>query len=136
MSFLADIPTPVWAGLSGVVSGISTWVLGMRRMAASIERARIKLKADASTDETAERAAFRATLMADIAALRVVLKECDAERDILRSRVHAAEGQILVLRASNEIMEEWVAFFKERNALDTHSFAGAARSDETAGSNR
>jgi hypothetical protein len=124
LAFLSDIPTPIWAALSGGISGVGTWWLSMKKMSTAVERARIKMHADALTEETAERAAFRASLMADIAALRVLMKECDAERDLLRSRVHATEGQILVLKASNEIMERWVAFFKDRNALDPRAVSG------------
>lgn len=74
--------------------------------------------ADASSEETAERTAFRATLMAEISSLRQLIKECEIEKVSIRERVNRAEEQILVLNASNEIMEKWVAFFKDRNDLD------------------
>jgi hypothetical protein len=90
----------------------------MRKVSASIERTRIKMIADASSEESAERAAFRATLMTEIAALRVMVKECETEKDSIRERVNRAEEQIIVLNASNEIMEKWVAFFKDRSDPD------------------
>ena len=90
----------------------------MRQIAVSIERARLKNNAEMLAGESAERAAFRAALMTDISDLRALMKECDADRDLLRTRVNAAEEQILVLKASNEIMERWLAFFKDRNAMD------------------
>jgi hypothetical protein len=119
----SDIPTPVWVALSGAISGFGTWIVSMRQIAVSIERARLKNNAEALAEESAERTAFRATLMADIADLRQLLKECEADRDLLRTRVYAAEEQILVLKASNEIMERWLAFFKDRNALDVRMAA-------------
>ena len=83
--------------------------------AVSIERARTKMTTEISTAEVNERAAFRATLMAEVAAMRVMMKECEADKNTLRERLNTAEGQILILKASNEIMERWVSFFKDRN---------------------
>jgi Ribonuclease G/E len=120
LAVFADIPAPVWVALSGVISGISTWVVGMRQINVSIKRARLKTTAEALTDESAERVAFRTALMVEVADLRRLLKECDADREALRSRIYRAEEQILVLSASNAIMERWLAFFKDRNALDAH----------------
>jgi hypothetical protein len=137
LEFLSGIPTSVWAALAGGVSGIGTWIVGMRQVSASIERARLKINADASAGESAERAAFRAALMADVAELRRLIKECDADRDLLRCRVNTTEEQILVLKASNEIMERWLAFFKNRNTLETHMASGSgtpARRSDPSGS--
>jgi hypothetical protein len=118
LTFLSKLPTPVWVALSGVISGIGTWIVSIRKINASVERARMKMIADASSEENAERAAFRATLMAEISALRALVKECESEKESIRERVNRAEEQILVLSASNEIMEKWVAFFKDRSDLD------------------
>jgi hypothetical protein len=117
-ALLSDFTTPIWAALTGMISGLGTWVISVRKVNASLERARLKMLADASSSETAERAAFRTTLMADIAALRLLVKDCETEKDSLRERVNRTEGQILVLKASNEIMERWVAFFKDRSPPD------------------
>jgi hypothetical protein len=68
--------------------------------------------------------------MTEISTLRLLIKDCEAERDTLRSRVNAMEGQILVLKASNEIMERWVGFFKERNALDVRVTSGSGNAEE------
>jgi hypothetical protein len=127
---LSDIPTPIWAAASGVISCLVTWFLGLKKLGNSLERARLKMTTDASTNETAERAAFRTTLVTEITALRVLIRECDAERDVLRGRVNATEGQILVLKASNEIMERWVTFFKDRSALDPRPVTGMGRADD------
>jgi hypothetical protein len=118
LTFLSKLPTPLWVALSGIVSGIGAWIVSIRKINASVERARIKMIADASSEETAERTAFRATLMAEISSLRQLIKECETEKVSIRERVNRAEEQILVLNASNEIMEKWVAFFKDRNDLD------------------
>jgi hypothetical protein len=118
LNLLSDIPTPVWAALSGGISGVGAWLVGMRRVDAQIESARVKLNADVRMEENAERAVFRATLMADIADLRRQVKECDSDRDILRVRVNTTEESILVLKASNQIMERWLAFFKDRNGWE------------------
>lgn len=118
VSILTDIPTPVWVAISSAISGVGTWIVSMRQIGVSIERARLKSHAETAAEESAERAAFRATLMADISDLRQLLKECESDREALRTRVYAAEEQILVLKASNEIMERWLTFFKDRNALE------------------
>jgi hypothetical protein len=133
---LSDIPAPVWAALTGGFSGIGAWFIGMRQISASIENERLKLMAEASSGEIAERAAFRAALMADIADLRRQMKECEADREALRIRLNTAEEQILVLKASNEIMERWLVFFKDRNALDAHVALGNGYEEEIAGVHR
>jgi hypothetical protein len=127
LTFLSELPTALWVGLSGAISGVGAWMVSMRKINASIERARIKMITDASSEESAERVAFRATLMAEIASLRQLVKECESEKVSIRERVNRAEEQILVLSASNEIMEKWVAFFKDRNELDGRLPAKAAQ---------
>ena len=127
--YLAGMPTAVWAALSGAVSGLATWFVGMRNISVSVEGARIRLAAEAAAGESADRAAFRVTLMAEISDLRLMIKECDAERDVLRGRINATEGQILVLKASNEIMERWVRFFKDRDALDLSNYPFSGKQD-------
>jgi hypothetical protein len=130
LTAFSDIPTPVWVALSGGISGVGTWIVSMRQIAVSIERARLKNNAEMLAGESAERAAFRAALMTDISDLRALMKECEADRDLLRTRVNAAEEQILVLKASNEIMERWLAFFKDRNALDVRMASESGQPDK------
>ena len=127
--YLSGIPTAVWATLSGGISGLATWFVGMRNISLSVEGARIKMAAEAATGESADRAAFRVTLMAEISDLRLMIKDCDAERGVLRGRINATEGHILILKASNEIMERWVKFFKERDALDLGIYPSAVKRD-------
>lgn len=117
--YISDHSTAVWSAFSAGLSGLGAWFVSIARNNASLERARIKISAEASVSEAAERAAFRATLMAEIAEMRQIIKECETERNLLRERLNAAEGQILVLRASNEIMERWVAFFKGTTGAST-----------------
>jgi hypothetical protein len=131
LALLSDFSTPIWVALSGAVSGFGAWIVSVRKINASVERARIKMMADASSGETADRVAFRTTLMAEIAALRQLIKDCENEKDHLRERVNRTEGQILVLKASNEIMEKWVAFFKDRNVPEVRLPAIPALSDHT-----
>jgi hypothetical protein len=114
-AFVSEISTPIWVTLSGAVSGLSAWIISIRKINASIETARIRAVADASTGEAAERTAFRETLMVELSALRQQIKECESEKDVIRERVNNTERQILVLKASNEIMEKWIIFFKDRN---------------------
>jgi hypothetical protein len=132
-ALFSSVPTPVWAALSGALSGLGTWAVGMRQVSASIERARIQMNATALAEENAERAAFRTALMAEISELRQQMKECEADRDHLRTRVNAAEEQIMVLKASNEIMERWLAFFRDRNALEVGVPFEPTRTVETPG---
>ena len=91
----------------------------MRQIAVSIERARLKNNAEMlGRGDCRTRSVSAPHSMTDISDLGALMKECEADRDLLRTRVNAAEEQILVLKASNEIMERWLAFFKDRNALD------------------
>lgn len=129
----SSVPAAVWAALSGGLSGLGTWVVGMRKVGAAIERERLKMTAEVLAEETSERAAFRAALMEEISELRRQIKACDADRDLLRIRVNAAEEQIMVLRASNEIMERWLAFFRDRSALEVQIPSELMRKDERPG---
>ena len=131
VTVFSEIPTSVWVALSGGISGVGTWIVSMRQITVSVERMRLKMNAELLAGETAERAAFRAALMADVVEMRRIMKECEADRDHLRSRVNAAEEQILVLKASNEIMERWLAFFKDRKAMEIHIATGTGQ--ETSG---
>jgi hypothetical protein len=114
--YYSEYSTPVWIAFSAGVSALAAWLMGLRRANASIERARIKMTTELATTEAAERSSFRATLMAEVTAMRVLLKECETERNMLQERLIAAEAQILILKASNEIMDRWVSFFKDRNS--------------------
>jgi chromosome segregation ATPase len=118
LGVLADVPVPIWAALSGGLSAVGTWVFGMKRLSVAAERVRLKTTADALTEEISDRSAFRVTLMAEISSLRQRVKECEAQRDDLQNRVNVAEGQTLILKASNDILARWVKFFKDRNSQD------------------
>ena len=113
LTLLIEHSAVVWAVLSGLASGCAAMFIRVRRINASIERVRLKTSAEAAAAELAERAAFRAALMAEIGAVRHMMKDCETEREALRERLGATEAQILVLKASNEIMEKWVAFFRD-----------------------
>ena len=113
LAFLAEHSTALWGALSGTASGLGVFLLSVWRIRASVERARIQLMADAAATEAAERAAFRTSLMEEIADLRVQVKACELDKNQLRERLNTAEAEILVLKASNEIMEKWVAFFRD-----------------------
>ena len=113
LTLLVEHSAVVWAVMSGLLSGCGAMFIRVRRINASIERIRLKTNAEAAAAESAERAAFRAALMAEIGAVRLMMKECESEREALRERLATTEAQILVLKASNEIMEKWVAFFRD-----------------------
>lgn len=112
--FLTDHATPVWAIVAAGVSGLGAWLLSLRNINATVESTRLKLRADVSAAEAAERASFRTALMTEVTEMRQLVKDCEAQKELLRQRLNAADGQILVLKASNEIMERWIAFFNER----------------------
>jgi len=110
-----SIPLTTWFSMFGAGSGLgglSAWYFGYRNARATAERTHSKVIADILAVEADERSTFRAALMAEIAALRLIIKECDVDKEALRARINVAEGEIQVLRAANEIMERWVAFFK------------------------
>jgi hypothetical protein len=112
-AFLADHSTALWGAVSGTASGFGVFLLSFWRIRASVEQARIKPMTDTAATEAAERAAFRASLMEEIADLRFQVKACETDKNQLRERLNTAEAEILVLKASNEIMEKWVTFFRE-----------------------
>lgn len=113
LTLLVEHSAVVWAVLSGLLSGCGALFIRVRRINASIERIRLKTNAEAAAAELAERAAFRAALMAEIGTVRLMMKDCESEREVLRERLATTEAQILLLKASNEIMEKWVAFFRD-----------------------
>jgi hypothetical protein len=51
--------------------------------------------------------------MDELSGLRAQIKECETDKNALRERLNTAEAEIMVLKASNEIMEKWVAFFRD-----------------------
>ena len=103
--------------MSSIVGGIGAWILSRRNIAAVIERARIETHAELSAAEAKERIAFRATLVTEIMSMRQLLKECDANRELLRQRLNTAMAQSLVLRATVEIMEKRVALGRDHRTL-------------------
>jgi hypothetical protein len=120
MVFLNDHQASLGAVVAARISGLGAWLLSLRNINATVERTRIAMAADVSNAEAAERAAFRTALMTEISEMRQLVKECETEKESLRLRLNAADGQILVLKASNEIMERWIAFFNERGASCDH----------------
>ncbi len=97
-----------WAALSAALGGFGTWLLAVWSM-------RSKSTGDSAASETAERNAFRATLIADISTLRLLIKECELDRERITGRLNSAEEQITVLKASAEITTRWVEYFKLRS---------------------
>jgi len=114
---LANVPTSIWAAVSGVVSAIGSWIVALATLRARNERDHEKLAKEAAASENAERALFRTTLLSDIAGLRLLVKEGDIERNVMRARIVALEEQLLIQRASNEIMQRWIAFFRSQGNL-------------------
>ena len=122
LGFLTEHETPIWALLAAGISGLGAWLLSLRNISATVERTRLAMRADLSNAEAVERAAFRTALMTEISEMRRAMKESEAEKEGLRQRLNVADGQILVLKASNEIMERWIAFYNERNLPGEHPF--------------
>jgi hypothetical protein len=114
--FFSDHAAPLWAALGAGISGLGAWLINMRSISSTVERTRISMSADVANAEVVERAAFRTSLMSEISEMRRLIKECEGDKETLRQRLNATEGQILVLKASNEIMERWIAFFNERGS--------------------
>jgi hypothetical protein len=114
LHFLTNHAASLWAALAAGISGLGAWLLSLRNISATVERTRIAVSTEVSNAEAVERAAFRSSLMADVSEMRQLIKECETDKETLRQRLGATEGQILILKASNDIMERWVAFFNER----------------------
>jgi hypothetical protein len=127
LAFLAEHSAAIWGALSGVAGGIGMFLVSFWKVSASFERAKLKMASDASSAETAERAAFRASLMDELSGLRAQIKECETDKNSLRERLNTAEAEIMVLKASNEIMEKWVAFFRDGVVPQVAPLASAPR---------
>ena len=113
LAFLAEHSGAIWGAVSGVAGGIGMFLVSFWKVSAAFERAKLKMVSDASSAEAAERTAFRASLMDELSGLRAQIKECETDKNALRERLNTAEAEIMVLKASNEIMEKWVAFFRD-----------------------
>jgi hypothetical protein len=116
LTFVSDHAAPLWAAVAAGISGLGAWLINMRHIKSTVEQTRISMSAEVANAEVAERAAFRTSLMSEISEMRRIIKECEVDKETLRQRLNTTEGQILVLKASNEIMERWVAFFNERGS--------------------
>jgi hypothetical protein len=127
LAFLTEHSTAIWGAVSGVAGGIGMFLVSFWKVSASFERARLKMASDAAAAETAERAAFRASLMGELSGLRAQIRECETDKNALRERLNNAEAEILVLKASNEIMEKWVAFFRDGIAPQASTLVSATR---------
>jgi hypothetical protein len=114
-AFLSDHATSIWAGLSSIVSGLGTWLLSRRNINAAVERARIETDIEMLAVETAERTAFRTLLVTEVASLRQLIKECDVDKEALQERLNIVMAQSLILRASVEMMERRIKFYKGRH---------------------
>jgi len=112
-TLLATIPAAAWAAVTGGLSSVLTWRLGVRGMRNAARKDREKFTEDYAASEQADRAQFRTTLMSDLAALRALQKECEVDRDHLRGRINDNAKQILMLKASAEIMQKWLDFFRK-----------------------
>ncbi len=113
--FFSGCSSPTWAVMLSLVSGIGAWLLGRRDMANLTEQLQVGANPELSAAESGERAAFRDSLIAEISAMRQLIKEYDVESEAVRDRLNTAVAQTLVLRATIEIMEKKVAFCRERH---------------------
>src|ERR1700742_68594 len=100
MHFLANHASAIWAVAAAGISGLGAWLLSLHNISGAVERTRIAMSANESKDEAVERAAFRSSLIEEVAEMRQLIKECETDKDMLRKRLSATEGQILVLKAS------------------------------------
>jgi hypothetical protein len=98
MALFEDIPLPVWVALFGVVSGIGARFVSESKINASFERARIKTIAEGSKHE----AAFRAKMMAEIAAVRSLVKPCEPGREVKCQGARPAVDQRLLPPTADE----------------------------------
>lgn len=111
-SVLSDIPAAAWAATAAGFSSVLTWWLGMRGLRNAAVQNQRKMVEEYTLAEQTDRAQFRSTLMSDLASMRALQHECEIDRAHLRGRINANERQILVLKASAEIMQKWLTFFK------------------------
>jgi hypothetical protein len=100
MVLFADVPPPIWVALFGVVSGIGARFVSESKINASFERARIKTIAEGSKRE----AAFRAKMMAEIAAVRGLVKACEPGREVKCQGARPAVDRFLVPPAAGQNM--------------------------------
>lgn len=129
LAFFSAHATSVWAALSNLVSGLGAWLFCRTHEDARVEPDPVVTSTDICSTEMGQRAAFRAMLMEEIAAMRLVIKERETDADTLRQSLNMALEQSLVLRATVEMLEKRVAFLKDRQvprdpAISTESECG------------
>ena len=113
VSFLTAIPGAAYAAVAAIASSGLTWWLGIRTLRSTAQQARLKMIEEMAASEQADRNQFRHTLMDDLGQMRALQKECELDRIHLRGMINANEKQISVLKASAEIMQRWLDFFRK-----------------------
>ena len=116
-----QLATPGWIALGSALGALGAWLLNLKRVTAAVSVEHEKLVLQKAEAEAAERESFRTVLLREVGDLRTVARDCEFDKEALRkrlgqaeTRVSQAEGKIILLEASNQIMEKWIAFFKER----------------------
>jgi hypothetical protein len=107
---IAAVPTAVWAAASGLASAVASWLIAIRTARADHDRA----AASEDATEATERARFRDTLMREVAALRLMIRDGDRQRAALRTRIAALEEDLAVQRATAEILRQWIGYLRAR----------------------
>lgn len=113
----AELATPGLLVLGSAVGALGTWILKLKGLSAHVEAEHQKTVTHMFDAEIAERSTFRAMMLRDVAEMRAIAKECEADRDALRTRLSLTEKNVMLLQANSEITDKWLEFLKENNAL-------------------
>jgi predicted RNase H-like nuclease (RuvC/YqgF family) len=108
----------IWSAVSGIGGLIGASILSRQRIkgeaAAKLLLEKEKLKdatmKEMTTQETTERAAFRAALMSELADLRKAVKDCEEDRRQLNERITAHSSDLKMLQAECSIMKMQMKF--------------------------
>jgi hypothetical protein len=108
----------IWSAVSGIGGLIGASILARQRIkgeAASkllVEKEKLKeaMIKEMTTQETTERAAFRAALISELAELRKAVKDCEEDRRQLNERITAHSSDLKMLQAECSIMKMQMKF--------------------------
>jgi hypothetical protein len=108
----------VWSAVSGVGALLGTYVLARLRIKGEIaarllverEKLRDEVARETTVQEVADRTAFRTSLMAELADVRIAVRVCELDRIRLNELVGQYGAELKMLRAECDIMKLQMKF--------------------------
>jgi uncharacterized protein (DUF3084 family) len=113
LALLEDHSALIWSVVSGIGGLVGAYILATQKIRGEatsrllVERERVKNETvkEMTTQEAAERTAFRAGLMAELTDLRKALRDCEDDRRQLAERITSHSADLKMLQAECSIMK-------------------------------